>query len=185
MMYELPTSLEIDGVEHPIRSDYRAALDICVALSDVEYTDSEKIVALLSLLYVSPEEIQDVDAAIKRGFWFIACGDDTGPQKKRPKLVDWEQDFPLIVAPVNRLLGREIRALEYMHWWTFISLYQEIGECTFASVVNIRNKRAKGKKLEKHEQDFERENRHLVGFRRSNVTSAEKDFIEQLLRGGE
>ena len=38
----------------------------------------------------------------------------------------------------------------------------EIGEGLFSSVLNIRHKRAKGKKLEKWERDFERENRRLI-----------------------
>ena len=184
MNFELPVALEIDGVERPIRSDYRVALDICVALSDPEFTQSEKTIALLSMLYIAPEEIKDFDAAVRQGLWFIACGDDMTPQRKRPKLVDWEQDFPYIAAPINRLAGKEIRSMEYMHWWTFVSFYYEIGECTFASIVSIRSKKAKGKKLEKHEREFERENRHLINFKRRSVTDEERDFIDQLLKGG-
>lgn len=61
--------------------------------------------------------------------------------RKSPKLVDWGQDFKLIVAPVNRILGLEARAEKYLHWWSFISAYYEIGECLFAQVIRIRRKR--------------------------------------------
>jgi len=53
-----------------------------------------------------------------------------GP-KRKAKLADWEQDFPLIVNPVNRVLGYEVRDCEYCHWWTFLSAYYEIGDCLF------------------------------------------------------
>ena len=44
----------------------------------------------------------------------------------------------------NRVLGQEVRAAKYMHWWTFLAAYQEIGECTFAQIVRIRDRLARG-----------------------------------------
>ena len=49
-----------------------------------------------------------------------------------------------------------------MHWWTFIGYFDEIGEGTFSQVLSIRQKRAKGKKLEKWEQEFLKNNRSMV-----------------------
>ncbi|MEA4894568.1 MAG: Gp15 family bacteriophage protein [Oscillospiraceae bacterium] len=183
MMCELPTALEIDGIEHPIQSDYRAALDICAALSDNEFTSGEKALALLEILYEDAESISNYEEAIRKALWFISCGDDSTPQRKRPKLVDWEQDFSYIVAPINKAAGCEIRALPYMHWWTFISFYYEIGECTFSNIVNIRNKKAKGKKLEKWEQEFYRENRGMIDFKSSGMTDDEKSLIKDFIGG--
>ena len=37
----LPTSVDIDGTEYEIRSDYRAALDICMAMSDAELDEQD------------------------------------------------------------------------------------------------------------------------------------------------
>ena len=51
MSYELPENVEIDGVLYEIRSDYRAALDICTALSDPELSGEEKAAAALTILY--------------------------------------------------------------------------------------------------------------------------------------
>ena len=70
-----------------------------------------------------------------------------------------------------------------MHWWTFLGLFSEIGECTFASIVNIRNKRNKGKKLEKHEQEFYVANRQQIDLKRhySAEQMAEMEKINKLL----
>ena len=92
--------------------------------------------------------------------------------------MDWQQDFSLIVAPVNRVLGKEIRSLDYLHWWTFIGAYQEIGDCTFAQIVNIRQKKAHGKKLDKAEQEYYKKNRNLIDFKRQ-YTSQEEDVISR------
>ena len=44
--------------------------------------------------------------------------------RKKPHTMDWEQDGAVIIPSVNRVLGREIRAMQYLHWWTFFgSLY--------------------------------------------------------------
>ena len=56
MNYYLPTSIEIDGAEHPIRTDFRAALDIMEALQDPELDDNEKILAALDIFYLEDLE---------------------------------------------------------------------------------------------------------------------------------
>lgn len=180
MMYDLPTSVEVCGCVYEIRSDYRAALDICAALSDPALSDGERGLAVLDIFYpdfeqMPPEQYQD---AIRACFRFLNCGNEEEHARRSPRLVDWEQDFPYLVAPVNRVCGQEIRAVPYMHWWTFLSYYYEIGgDCTFAQIVRIRDKLARGKALDKSERAWYRQNRHLVDFR-TQYTDAE----EQLLR---
>lgn len=182
MIYELPTTVEVNGNTYAIRSDYRAILDICIALNDPELSDQERAYIVLNIFYedISTMPKGDYQEAVERCFWFIDRGDDDGDSdKKAPRLVDWEQDFKLIVAPVNRVMGREIRAVEYMHWWTFLSAYMEIGgDCTFAQVVGIREKLAKHKKLDKSEKEWMRKNQKLVLIK-TKYTQAEDDFIKQ------
>jgi hypothetical protein len=179
MMYELPKSLEVCGIDYEIRSDFRAVLDICTALSDVELTDQEKAIVTLSILYPDFESmpIEHYEEALKRCFWFINCGGDEDQSRKAPKLMDWEQDFQYIVAPVNRVIGTEIRALDYLHWWSFISAYYEIGDCTFAMIVRIRDKKARGKPLDKQESEWYRQNRQRVDLKQT-FSQAEKDVLK-------
>jgi len=73
-----------------------------------------------------------------------------------------------------------VRELEYLHWWTFISAYYEIGDCFFAQIVRIRNLKAKGKPLDKTDQQLYRENRELVDLK-TNFTAAEDAVINAWL----
>ena len=57
MIYDLPTSLVIGGREYEIRSDYRAALDICAALADPELNDNDKGAVILSIPYPAFEDM--------------------------------------------------------------------------------------------------------------------------------
>lgn len=182
MIYDLPTSVEVGGKEYTIRSDYRAILDICIALNDVDLSDQERAAVALDIFYPDFPDIPQADyqEAIDKCFWFIDKGSNDGDKdRKAPRLVDWEQDFQLIVSPVNRVIGQEIRAVKYMHWWTFLSAYMEIGgDCTFSQVVGIRDKLAKHKKLDKSEREWLRRNQNLVIIK-TRYTQAEDDFIKQ------
>ncbi len=73
---------------------------------------------------------------------FIDCG-IKNDGKPRPRIMDWEQDAPIIIPAVNKVNNAEVRATDYMHWWTFFGLYMEIGESTFSTVVSIRDKKKK------------------------------------------
>ena len=177
----LPTRMEVGGVEYEIETDYRAILDICAAISDPELTGQEQSAVALEIFYPDIEAMPPVDyqEALDRLLWFLNGG-DTPEDRKMPKLVDWEQDFTYIVAPINRVTGQEVRAVEYMHWWTFLLAYYEIGDCTFAQIVRIRDLRARGKPLDKTDQDWYNRNRRLVDFKRKYTEQDEEKFSKWL-----
>ena len=171
-MYELPIALCGVG----IRTDYRVILDIIVALNDPDLSEEEKALATIQILYTDWNEIKDYQEALQQAFWFISMGENS--KKFSPKIMDWEQDFKLIIPSINKVLGQEVRSLSYMHWWTFLGAYYEIGESTFSNIVNIRSKRSRGRKLEKHEQEFYNENREVVDMR-TKYSKEEKEEIER------
>lgn len=175
----LPKSLEVCGVEYAIRSDYRAALDICAALSDPELTDGDKAFASLDVLFEDFEKMpaEHYREAVRACFWFINGGTEESA-KQSHKLVDWEQDFHVIIAPINRVAGQDVRGVEYLHWWTFLALYNEIGDCTFAQIVRIRDHMARGKKLEKQDREWYNRNRHLVDIKQT-YTAEENALLDK------
>lgn len=179
----LPKALELkDGNAYPIRWDFRAVLDLFEAMNDPDATDQERGYYLLVILYEDFEAIpKDLwEDAAEKGLWFLNGG-SAAPQKKTPKLMDWEQDFPIIIPAINRIAGCEVRELPSLHWWTFLGYYQEIGDCTFAQVVNIRNKQRRGKSLEKYEREYYERNRELVDMKQRRTT-AEETFLAAITK---
>lgn len=173
--WELPTSLSVGGVGFAIRTDYRVILDILVMFQDPEIEPDEKVWEMLKILYVDFDSIPDerYGEAAERASEFIDMGiEDDG--KLSPRLMDWEQDASIIAPAVNGVMGRDVRAAEYIHWWTFLSAYMEIRESLFTEVVSIRRKLAKGKKLEKAEREFYRDNRALVNLKKKYTAEDEK-----------
>lgn len=178
--YALPTSIEINGIEYKIRTDFRAILDILIACEDPDLTDYEKQEVMCDILYVASESIplSDYQEACEKASEFIDCG-SSAEGKKSPRLIDWEQDAGIIVPAVNKVAGKEIRALEYMHWWTFLSFFMEIGDGLFSQVLSIRQKKAKRKKLDKWEREFERENSSIVKLK-EKMSEDDKKAMENL-----
>lgn len=183
--WEFPTSLNIGGVDYEIRTDYRAVLDLFAALSDPELTDNDpQITAYMQSRIIMEIMFPDCDnipmehwqEALNKVSEFIDMGisDDC----KKPKTMDWEQDAPILIPAINKVLNCEIRAQKYIHWWTFLGAYMEIGESLFSNVIHIRQKKAKGKKLEKWELDFYKENQSLIDFKqKSQRSEEEKDAL--------
>ena len=51
VIWSLPTSVNVNGTEYEIRSDYRAVLDILTALVDSELDEQDKAEASLRIFY--------------------------------------------------------------------------------------------------------------------------------------
>lgn len=186
MIGYLPKELYVNGIERAIRSDFRTALLIFQACNDVELNDYEKVMTMVECLYEDVENIlpEDYQEANDQAVWFLEGGnvaDDKVKQTK--KVLDWEQDQQMIFSAVNKVAGHETRAVEYMHWWTFLGYFNEIGEGLLSTVINIRQKKNKGKKLEKHEQNFYIENKSLIDIKikLTEEEQAEIDYWNNLL----
>ena len=169
-MYELPTTVPVAGTVYNIRNkaDYRVILDVIATCEDAELTNEEQIIIALIIFYDVLDSVESVfetfntsellEEALQAMMNFIGCYDDDIGYRTQHKVIDWVQDEQLIVSAINKVARTEIRALEYLHWWTFISYYMAIGECTLSTIVGIRDKIARGKKLDDFEREFKREN---------------------------
>lgn len=185
MNFSLPKTVKINGEEYQIRYDFRVILEIITMLSDAELSGRDKTEALIEMFYLEPDKIPDLKAAVDACFDFI--DNNKRSKKKSPRLTDWEQDFEYIIAPVNRVLGYESRAVEYdaekntggVHWWTFLAAYMEIGgDCLYSQIVSIRDKQARKKKLEKSERDWLKRNGDLVRLKQ-NYTAEEEALLKE------
>lgn len=186
--WKLPTSLNVGGRDYKIRTDYRVILDILAAMNDPDIFEpgmtedemqTEKVLTMLQILYIDFDSMPPSDwkEAAEKACDFIDCGikDDGSP---KPRLMDWDQDAPIIVPAVNKVCNHDVRSVKYMHWWTFFGYYMEIGESMLSTVVSIRDKKRRGKKLEKWEQEFYRNNKHIVDLKSKKIERSEEEKEE-------
>lgn len=176
-MIGLPGALNVSGKEYPIRTDYRVILNILEAFGDPDLNEYEQAMICLECLY---EELpDDLEEALKKAAWFIDGGEAVSESKLR--LMDWEQDEKMIIASVNRVAGYEVRTADFLHWWTFLGYFYEIGEGRFSMIVGLRAKMARGKELTKEEREFIRENRDMVKLKERRTVEEEAEL--ERLRG--
>ena len=188
MIGTLPGSLEIGGEFYAINADFRTALTIFEAFDDPELDEREKALAALMCLFEDWNEIPPEmhEEAVKQAFWFLNGG-DMPKTVSDVKLIDWEQDERLIFPAVNRAAGCEVRAVGYMHWWTFLGYFSVIGEGLFSEIIHIRRKRAQGKPLDKTESEFLRSHRELIDFKKRltaeqmQAEAEDEAFLKELL----
>ena len=180
---------ELGGVRYAIRSDYRDVLELLRWLNgqaDPALDQSERWYVAMRLFY--PEF-----AALPQPLWsdatqflteFLAAGRREQP-RPGPALMDWQQDAPLIAAGISKAAGQDVRTLPYLHWWSFLAWFDAIGEGSFATVVAIRDKLRRGKRLENWELDYYRTHRAVVELRgvESAEEQAEKRRLLALLGG--
>lgn len=178
MIGELQKTIRCDGREYALRTDYRIALRCMVAFQDPDVPEWAKWEIMLRLLIIDYEEIKDVNTAIKECVYYLNASRETPKQMKKAKLYDWEQDEQMIFSAINAVAKCEIRDKSY-HWWTFLGWFNEIGEGMFSTVVSIRNKKNKHKKLEKYEEEFYRDNRDVIELKHK-ISAEQKANMERI-----
>lgn len=161
----LPNSLNILGQEFDIRTDFRDILVICKVLDDVSLTKEEKAYITLRCLFYEWEKLpaEGLEEALKKAFWFIGGGDIPKTKSSGKRIIDFEADAFMIYPAVSKTLGViDVRALDHLHWFTFLGAFGENGEGLLSFTLSLRGKLSEGKKLEKYEKEFIKKNRDIV-----------------------
>lgn len=187
MIGAFPETLTVGSEDYPIRTDYRNVLQIFEAFQDPDLTQEEKWIVAIYLMFEDFSCADDVMQAAQDGFnleeaikqisWFISAGQPEKQVLEKPTY-SWKQDEQIIFSAVNKVAGKETRELEYLRWWTFLGYFNEVGEGTFSFIVGIRHKLNKGKRLEKHEQEFYNNNKNLVILRPALTEEEQKEEDE-------
>ena len=180
--WSLPEAAVIGGRRYRLHTDYRDILEIFSYLQDEDLPEFLRWQIALALFYEGEIPEADFEAAAGYFRWFVCCGREE-EKTSGVQLLSWEQDAQDIVADVNKVAGQEIRRLPYLHWWTFLGWFHSIGEGNLSTLVSIREKLSRGKKLEPFEQEYCRRNRNRVTLPKKYSASelAEQERLKALL----
>lgn len=172
--WSLPTALTVGGREYRINADYRDILEIISYLQDEDSLTGRYVA--LSLFYEDFEDMPRADhpQAMEELARFIDLGEEPDEGTPQPKTIDWEQDRVIIISEINKVAGMEVRALPCLHWWTFMGYFGAIGEGQLSTLVALREKLRKGKKLEPWEREYYRQNRSRVDFKQKYTADEEQ-----------
>lgn len=163
MIGVLPKALDVNGISYSINADFRNVLRIFEAFNDPELSDAEKAYICVRRLFTEEIPVNDIEEAVHKAYWFCDGGDAPKTKPEKVKTLDWAHDEQIIFPAVSKAAGViDVRELEYMHWWTFLGCFGEIGEGLMSTVMHIRQKQARGQQLDKWEKEFYNKNKELV-----------------------
>ena len=186
-MYQLQKSIVIDNLQFNIRNDedFRMVLDSFKGLTDETMGEDLRVLASLLIFYNELDCYEDLykyneetaRKLVEEMYRFFNCGQDKSPGVRTDyNLIDWEKDEQIVCASINAVANKEVRALPYVHWWTFMGYYMGVGESVLSTIVSIRDKIVRHKKLEKWEQDFYRENKKMIDLP-EKLTKEEEELL--------
>ena len=190
-MYSLTTYVLVGQASFKItnKGDFRMVLDCFEALNDEELSQDEQIYAALMIFYEDINSLADIfkyqdilpELQAEMMKFFNGGEEVIESNTHNYRLIDWNKDSNLICSAINNVAKQEIRALDYLHWWTFLGYYTAVGECILSTVVSIRFKLAKGEKLENHEKKFKQDNPEYfnIDFRSKQQQEAD-DYVKKL-----
>lgn len=176
--YVLPTTVTIRGKEYAItdKCEHRVILDVIEALEDTKENQQFNMYCAMIIFFddcsdlpnplyaTSVEEVEVLQECMDAITDIINCGKPKSKKNENTKpLINWKHDYRLCAAPVSRVLGYSVMAAEnYTHWYDFCGALNEVGDCYWSKIINIRIKRNKGEKLDKNEIELFRNNREDV-----------------------
>lgn len=148
LIERLPTSVEIDGREYPLDTDFRTCLRIILAFEDPDLAQAEKVSVMLTLLYL--EQPENTEKAAELAVNFLDGGgeseDENGEEGPKPRIYSFEKDAQYIFSAFRQTHGIDLETVDYLHWWKFLYLFMDLGEdAFFVRLVSLRKRQVDGK----------------------------------------
>ena len=180
-------SLPEDYEGYLLRTDYRVGIQISQALEDDELSPQERLAVAFSLLYgngTPPAEI-----AYQGLQWFLNGGnlpeqeegqEDSGEEDPGIRFFSFDYDAARLYSGFRRMYGIDLDKIP-MHWFRFLALLGDLGECAFTQVVHYRT-------ADTSKMDKETRRTYLMMKRKYGLPQPESEeswkFMEKL-RGGD
>ena len=186
----LPTTVDIEGIEYEINSDFRTSILFELLMQDVEIEDEEKIIQALQLYYKKCPK--NIDEAINKMLWFYSCGKentlkaDSKTGSSSEKIYDFDYDDEYIYSAFLDQYGIDLNEIEYLHWWKFKAMFKALKEDN--EIVKIMGYRSidLSKVEDKKQKEFYKKMKktYEIPIAISKKKKKKIDKINEILRNG-
>jgi len=139
----LPTTVNIEGEDYKINSDFRTSILFELLMQDNSITEEDKIIQALELYY--PILPTDLNKAIEGILWFYRCEKDEVDNKnkgtgKSTNVYSYDYDDDYIYSAFLDQYNIDLQDVEYLHWWKFKAMFKGLKEDN--EIVKIMGYRA-------------------------------------------
>lgn len=182
----LPDTVEIDGAEYRINSDFRTSIRFELLAQEEE--DDGKIILGLLRLYYGDHVPGNMAEAVEKAFWFYSGGDakkkdEVSSDKQRLNPYSFEHDWDYIYSAFLEQFGIELEESD-LHWWKFRALFQSLSDKTkFSEIICYRT--IKLSQIPKEQRSFYRRMKKLYALPKSEREEERMRRIRDRLRKGE
>ena len=187
----VPTTVDIDGKDYEINSNFRNGILFEVMMQDHELTDVDKIIQALDLYYpVLPNNIPE---AIEKMLWFYRCGYDINELNRRgagsgkkDQVYSFEFDADYIYAAFLDQYNIDLQDIEYLHWWKFKAMFKSLKEDNeFVKIMGYRSmdlSKVEDKKMKEHYRKLKR--MYKIPEQISDSEKEKMDKLNEILLNG-
>lgn len=178
-----PKSVNIDGAEVEINSDFRTAILFEQMMFDEDFPEHLKIANALQLFYsVLPTNLNE---AVDKLIWFYSCGKDRkesgSKQSENSRCYDFEYDDGYIYAAFMQQYGIDLESIEYLHWWKFNALFKSLtNDCEIVKIMDYRTMKISSK-MSASERQFYSKMKRLHALPKSQSENEKISEIEKML----
>lgn len=140
MFNVLTDDLPQDWNGYHINTDFEIGIKMSQLLKDPELTMLEKASVSIHLLYIDiPESTEEAMSGIQ---WFLNGWnhDNHGNSKDSVEVLDFDVDQWRIYAAFRSQYNINLNTAK-LHWFEFMGMLSNLGECTFNQVIEIRGKK--------------------------------------------
>ena len=188
----LPETVEIEGVEYEIESNFRTLLLFEMLMQDSELSDSEKAMQGLKLAY--PVIPDNLEAAVDELLWFYACGKRWREKRagsvegasEVQRIYSFEHDDDYIYSAFLTQYHIDLQDIKYLHWWKFKALLRTLSsDLEFCKIMEYRSVDINAN-MTKEQRDFYRRKKELYALPLPADEEEKVDAIaEALMNGGD
>lgn len=159
----LPDSINVQGVEYPIQTDFRTILRYSAQMDTIEEDNLTEIISCMKIV-IYRDFPDDISSAISALNWFIKCGREEKRNRPSNKLLgvnsnqpfDFFIDGELIWSAFRRndVYGIDLLEVPYLHWWKFIAMLDDLPEDTrLHRIMDYRTIDTSNKNISKEARD--------------------------------
>lgn len=187
---KLPTSVLVNGVEYPIRSNFRTMIKFEQLMQEPEVDDQDKVWMALRLFY--PEIPEDTEQAVEQLLWFYRCDKKENLYEKKTKrrkakrtdrIYDFEHDDDYIYAAFMAQYKLDLQKIEYLHWWKFRAMFNSLNDDTqFVKIMEYRA--VELDKVPKEKRAFYKRMKQLYALPLSQDEEQRQNALENALLSG-
>ena len=130
----LPNSVDVNGVEYEINSDFRTSILFELLMQDSSVENGDKLIMGLNLYYNEVPPKKCWKEAIDKILWFYRCGKDMisskgkGKGKSDIQIYNFEYDDDYIYAAFMDQYGIDLQDIKHLHWWKFKAMFKALKE---------------------------------------------------------